>query len=138
MLVANTTELSITVYNKIRKNSEYHIYNTAKLASGEPALIKQALIYCCKPLKKESGSNEEELRIVILYDNGLIGIYNLSGAILLLNYLDDAKIERIYKNTGFRYGGIICQAHPVTNQLLYFNDKFLRTVKLNGITPYVF
>ncbi len=100
-------------------------------------VIRQALLYNCRPSKSDRPHGEEDLRICVLFDDNSVLVAQYSGKFLMRTRFDDADIVRMYKNTGGNGRGIICQMSPEQRKFLYLTNKFLRRATLDSTTPYV-
>ena len=73
----------------------------------------------------------------MLFEDNSFGIFKISGKAILRTKFDDENIERMWKNTGGRSRGIICQYSLESGKFMYLTNKFLRNAALDGICPYV-
>jgi len=105
-----------------------------KLIQEKEVKIVQVLLYNCKESVKD---DNDGIRICILFNDNTIGIFTKNPKKLQKISFDDAKVERIWKNTASRGSGIICQYSPASRKLIYLTNKYLRKPELNNIKPYV-
>lgn len=93
--------------------------------------ITQVLIYSCK------GESLEDIRVCVLFSDSSIGIFTRNPKKLRRVCFDEAKVERMWKNTASRSSGIICQYKIDSRKFVYLTNKFLRKPEFNNIKPYV-
>ena len=98
------------------------------------ATIKQALLYCCR---KNKSREDSDVRICALLSDNTVVIAGLKGKLLIAQCFSDLPIEKMYKNTGGRSQGVICQLSPSSRKLIYMPNQFFRDGTLTGTIPYV-